>query len=752
MRSLNFIQKILAKVDCVWFILAIVPFMSMAQSPKLQRDSLFRVILTQTGEKKINTLIAIGKSYWNINNDSAFIYADSAMFLSKNVGDIQVRAESNRIMGVSNLNLGKRGTEIKPFLDTALLLYKNLGNIKGLADTYNNLGSLYKYVKEYKASLAFYDSSLVLFRKLSDKKGEAAVLNYIGRVYQDMGEFRQAIDFTLQGLVVREKTDDHLGIIFSYLNVGNIFLAGGQSDLAIRYYQQGLDYAARQNIEPPAMAYNVMGEAYLNAGNINKAAEYLLPVSGKIVNNYPDKILVGSLYMAKDELDSAAFYFREVEIQSEKTGNTDYLSKALLGLSKIYIKQGNIQKALELAKRSYGLSGIKNKIIHAESSGLISELYEKQGRYADAFLYLKEQHGILDSMVNSSYQNKLAYFESRSDLDKLETRMQALSMQKTLQEKLYQQEKLLKNYLIGISVLILLSSFFVIRNISAKRGKIQSQNKLLEEQRINVEKAYHHLQAAQSQLIQSAKMASLGELTAGIAHEIQNPLNFVNNFSEINTELSEEIVEAARKGDLAEIIQLAGDIKSNQHKISEHGKRADAIVKGMLQHSRSSSGVKEPTDINKLADEYFRLAYHGLRAKDNTFNAILHSDLDSATGMISIMPQDIGRVLLNLFNNAFYAVAEKKQQFPTGYEPEVSVSSKRIGDKIEISVKDNGNGIPQKVLDKIFQPFFTTKPTGQGTGLGLSLSYDIVKTHGGELRVETSEGEGSAFVILLPNV
>ena len=282
----------------------------------------------------------------------------------------------------------------------------------------------------------------------------------------------------------------------------------------------------------------------------------------------------------------------------------------------------------------------------------------------------------------------------------------------------------------------------------------------LEAAKEQVDKTLTDLKQAQSQLVQAEKMASLGELTAGIAHEIQNPLNFVNNFSEINTELSDEIVEAAKKGDLEEIIQLASDIKSNQGKISEHGKRADAIVKGMLQHSRSSSGVKEPTDINKLADEYFRLSYHGLRAKDKTFNATLHTDFDTAIGKIPIMPQDIGRVLLNLYNNAFYAVNEKINSAPNGYEPQVNVSTRlvsasenspiRNSQSVIISVKDNGNGIPQKVLDKIFQPFFTTKPTGQGTGLGLSLSYDIVKAHGGELKVETKEGEGSEFVIQLP--
>jgi signal transduction histidine kinase len=245
-------------------------------------------------------------------------------------------------------------------------------------------------------------------------------------------------------------------------------------------------------------------------------------------------------------------------------------------------------------------------------------------------------------------------------------------------------------------------------------------------------------------------MASLGELTAGIAHEIQNPLNFVNNFSEVNDELVKELSAEADKGNLEEVKAIAKDIAFNSEKINHHGKRADAIVKGMLQHSRTSSGQKEPTDINALADEYLRLAYHGLRAKDKSFNADIKTDFDNSIGKIKIIPQDIGRVVLNLINNAFYAVDEKKKQNLNGYEPTVSVSTKKMNGKVEISVKDNGNGIPQKVLDKIFQPFFTTKPTGQGTGLGLSLSYDIIKAHGGELKVETKEREGSAFIIQLP--
>ncbi len=267
-----------------------------------------------------------------------------------------------------------------------------------------------------------------------------------------------------------------------------------------------------------------------------------------------------------------------------------------------------------------------------------------------------------------------------------------------------------------------------------------------------VERAYQELKTTQAKLIQSEKMASLGELTAGIAHEIQNPLNFVNNFSEVNAELIEELLQERKKEiyDFKKEDDILNDIKENEQKINHHGKRADAIVKGMLQHSRISTGQKESTDINALADEYLRLSFHGLRAKDKSFNATMKTDFDQSIGNINIIPQDIGRVILNLITNAFYAVAEKKKQTGEDYEPTIRVSTKRIGDKVEVSVKDNGNGIPQKVLDKIFQPFFTTKPTGQGTGLGLSLAYDIVKAHGGEIKAETKEGKSSEFTIELP--
>jgi signal transduction histidine kinase/streptogramin lyase len=317
----------------------------------------------------------------------------------------------------------------------------------------------------------------------------------------------------------------------------------------------------------------------------------------------------------------------------------------------------------------------------------------------------------------------------------------------------------------GILFFVALSFFIRWRTAAVKKENLVLEKKValrtdqLKKEKEKVEDTLTNLKSTQEQLVQQEKMASLGELTAGIAHEIQNPLNFVNNFSEVNSELITEMKQEIDKGNLNEVKTIADSIDENEKKIIFHGKRADSIVKGMLQHSRSSNGLKEPADINALCDEYLRLSYHGLRAKEKSFNANLKTDFDETIGNINIVSQDIGRVVLNLINNAFYVVDEKKKQHPTGYEPTVSVSTKKINarpddpvgrGKVEIKVADNGNGIPQKVLDKIFQPFFTTKPTGQGTGLGLSLSYDIVKAHGGELRVETKEGEGSEFIIQLP--
>jgi len=304
----------------------------------------------------------------------------------------------------------------------------------------------------------------------------------------------------------------------------------------------------------------------------------------------------------------------------------------------------------------------------------------------------------------------------------------------------------------------------VVQLSEERKEQALNQQKILQEevnrQTVEIRTSLDNLKSAQAQLIQSEKMASLGELTAGIAHEIQNPLNFVNNFSDVSKELLEEMKEAMDKGDTEEAKEIMQDVIANLEKINHHGQRAGDIVKGMLQHSRTSTGQIELTDINELCDEYLRLSYHGLRAKDKSFNAKFETNFDPSVPKINVVPQEMGRVILNLINNAFYATNERKKFNEKDYEPYVTVSTRRVnsplpgrgaGGEVEIRVKDNGTGIPKNIVDKIFQPFFTTKPTGSGTGLGLSLAYDIItKGHGGELKVETKEGEGTGFVFLLP--
>jgi two-component system, NtrC family, sensor kinase len=382
----------------------------------------------------------------------------------------------------------------------------------------------------------------------------------------------------------------------------------------------------------------------------------------------------------------------------------------------------------------------------------LSNLYEIKNQSDSTLKYLRASITLRDSLFNR--EKTMAIQNLAFKQQEKQNEMEAL--------RLENRNRIRMNALLGsLFTLTVIAFLLFINNRTRKKAneKLQKQKVEIELQKSNVEQTLTELKSTQSQLIQSEKMASLGELTAGIAHEIQNPLNFVNNFSELSNELLHEMKDELAKGNTEIVPELADNIIGNLEKINHHGKRADAIVKGMLQHSRTSNGQKEPTDINALADEYLRLSYHGLRAKDKTFNAEYKTDFEPNLPKINIVPQDIGRVLLNLINNAFYAVhittqhaawlAETPQDYPD-YKPMLVVSTKNTGTHVEIRVKDNGPGIPSEIKDKIFQPFFTTKPTGQGTGLGLSLSYDIVKAHGGEIEVESKTNRGTEFKVTLP--
>ncbi|GAB4043481.1 sensor histidine kinase [Spirosoma litoris] len=387
-----------------------------------------------------------------------------------------------------------------------------------------------------------------------------------------------------------------------------------------------------------------------------------------------------------------------------------------------------------------------------DSSQAMSKAYAKEGDYAKAYQYFLQYSAYKDSLTAETTTRRLASLRYKQNLLKKEAQIKLLTKDRQLREQESNRQKQFVLVLVGVITLLIGFSLILTRNNRAK----QLANKQLNEQKEALQQALVELKTTQAQLIQSEKMASLGELTAGIAHEIQNPLNFVTNFSEVSTELVDELKEGPFQNlpdsEKEYADEILGDLTLNLQKITHHGNRASSIVKGMLEHSRTSTGERAPTDLNDLCDEYMRLSYHGLRAKDKTFNAELKTDFDPLVDKIDVIPQDLGRVLLNLLNNAFYAVSEKKKQQPNHYQPSVSISTKRLENQVEIRIVDNGTGIPEAVRDKIFQPFFTTKPSGSGTGLGLSLSYDIItKGHNGSLQMQSQADVGTEFIILLPS-
>ena len=571
--------------------------------------------------------------------------------------------------------------------------------------------------------------------------------------------------------------------------LGYITSKNGNTAGGLKIIYESLEKAeATRNAQAIGIAYNNLGNCYPT--NPQLARDYMTKslAYARLGNDYMftcfDLGNLGSMFLRENKRDSALAYYLESYKIAVERNLEGAMPNCLLQLSGFDVKENNLQYFKQAALMPFAIRNVqmktdiahRNAFYYLQKKNMDSAFYFSSEVYNNArTANLSQQLGALSLMgdyyralpnTDSALSYLERYYKLKDSLygDKVVEQAQSMAyndMQRQKEmtaQKAEFQNRLILYFISALAIFLMGLAFIFWRN----KRKEQHAKILLQQQKDQLEQTLATLKTTQSQLIQAEKMASLGELTAGIAHEIQNPLNFVNNFSEINTELIEEMKVELKAGNKEDAIAIANDIADNEQKINHHGKRADAIVKGMLQHSSSGSGKKEPTDINKLADEYLRLAYHGLRAKDKSFNAIMKTDFDKTIGNINIIPQDIGRVILNLITNAFYAVDEKKKSgIDERYEPTVLVSTKKSCDKILITVKDNGNGIPQKIVDKIFQPFFTTKPTGQGTGLGLSLSYDIVKAHGGELKVETKEarpddpvgrGEGSEFIIQLPVV
>ena len=576
-------------------------------------------------------------------------------------------------------------------------------------------------------------------QKNNDRNAEATAWTYYGQAYRLMGNYTKALECHYKSIAIATKFGNKSQIAFSYNQLGHIYKDREENDKAIEIYRIALFFSevARGKIVKAAPLMN-LGSVYLNEGKLDSSIYYsnraleVYHLTSENQNIFIPSIFgdLGGAYSRMNKKKEAEKYFQRAFAIVTKSDykNIKLKQGVFFTIAEHFRRNQQLDSCLYNAKMAN--AAVENTVfsyLMTKPAKMLSEIYD--GKNADSTvkylkIYLKTNEVINSTRVTQQLQ-VMAFEEEQRKLELEQARKEA-------------QVRLKIYFLIAGLLLVSLFGLLMFRNNKQKQ-KINAK----------LENTLTNLQATQKQLVQSEKMASLGELTAGIAHEIQNPLNFVNNFADLNMELIDELQQELKTGNTEEAIAISNDIKDNEQKINHHGKRADAIVKGMLQHSNSGSGKKEPTDINALADEYLRLSYHGLRAKDNSFNATTKTDLDESIGNINIIPQDIGRVLLNLINNAFYVVNEKSKQHIEGYEPTVSLSTRMLRDKVEIKVADNGNGISQKILDKIFQPFFTTKPTGQGTGLGLSLSYDIVKAHGGELKVETKEGEGTTFTIEL---
>ncbi|HVB03929.1 MAG TPA: ATP-binding protein [Chitinophagaceae bacterium] len=563
------------------------------------------------------------------------------------------------------------------------------GEIENTADAANNYWDIGDFMTAIKLGTSVYNYGV----SVNDTDIMESAMEPLINAYRDEGDFRESLKFVYKFIALDRYPDSSNNAIV-YAVIGSDYYGMGKYDSANIFLTRARSFDKYDNY----------------------TAGWILLMSGRLF----EKLINDSF---------ALRYYRQSIVKLKDENDLKDLAGAYNSVASLYRKASQTDSTIYYANQALNLDEqYKFNNEKAETYLILSKVYEKVNT-GKAFDYYKLAISTRDSLFNQEKQRQISSFKFNEELRQNEI----------ITAKREYESRIRTYILAGLLVFLLAFMIVLFRN---NRQKQKAKTK--------IEKAYSDLTATQAQLIQSEKMASLGELTAGIAHEIQNPLNFINNFSEVDIELIDELHAAISSGNTTEVEQVMDSLKNNLLKINHHGKRADAIVKGMLQHSRASTGQLEPTNINTLAEEYFRLSYHGLRARDKSFNSAMESHFDENTGKINIVPQDLGRVLLNIFNNAFYAVFEKKKLRGETYSPLVTLSTRKEPDRVKIMIRDNGVGIPPQIIDKIFQPFFTTKSPGHGTGLGLSLSYDMIKNMGGKIQVTSIENEETLFIIELP--
>jgi signal transduction histidine kinase len=594
------------------------------------------------------------------------------------------------------------------------------------------------------SSLYYINEALNIARQKHYTRAEARTLATLSGLMENQGRYAEEFELLFQSLKIAEENNSAYDIARANRRISGVYAELQNYPKAITYLLKALlvDEANNYN-DKVAIDHYALADAFEKINKLDSASYHVnFAIEHKdLLKRLMQYVYAidGHIKQKQGNYEQAAVSYTTAFREAQKSSDLISSSALCADFSALYAKRKLKDSAILYALRgfTYAKEAAYKKGIMLNGN-LLAALYDST-QPSLSLQYYKIANAAKDSLYG---------INSLKAIEDLVAREEAKQKELEDAKSAFQIRLKLYGLLTGVGVLLVFALILFRNNLQRKKA-----NTILQEQKTKVENALSELKSTQQQLIQSEKMASLGELTAGIAHEIQNPLNFVNNFSEVNKELIEEVKNHLATGETKskteELDELLNDIAENEEKINHHGKRADAIVRGMLQHSRTSTGRKELTDINALADEYLRLSYHGMRARDKDFNAEIETDFDGSIGKIKIVPQDIGRVLLNLYNNAFYATSQKLtargSQLDAGTGPnvpKVTVVTKKADDKVLISVKDNGPGIPQSIVDKIFQPFFTTKPTGEGTGLGLSLAYDIIKAHGGEIRVETKCLEG----------
>ncbi len=596
------------------------------------------------------------------------------------------------------------------------------------------------------SAMYFAQKAYLLSVKINSKDYEGQCNDFLGAVALHRGNFDQSLEYLLKALKIFEEQGDSTFLIVCNRNIGGVYKSQHDFTRAREYYSHALKITPKAANDSlfSSWALMDMGDLLMTENKPDSALDYSrrsYNIGMEVISPYARKYLpialniMGSIYQHSGHYDSALEMYRQAATVASDNFNWQGVADNYIATAILFRTMHQIDSGFYYAKKAFALAReVKNPSVIEISSSYLKDYFKDKKSFDSAFVYQQIMGEAKDSLLNLEKIRQVQNFAFNEQLKQEEIKAQVIEVRNNARMYIL---------IAGLSALVLVA-LILLRNM---RQSTKAKRK--------IETAYEQLKSTQSQLIHAEKMASLGEMTAGIAHEIQNPLNFVNNFSEVNVELSEELKDEFNKADLPSEVKsnlepLIDTILGNQEKIVHHGKRADSIVKSMLAHSRTSTGQKTATDLNVLVDEWLRLSYNGMRAKEKSFQCNTQTDFDPGVGKIDIVPQDIGRVLLNLFNNAFYAVYERKKLQNENYDPLVFVSTKRTAGHLSIKVRDNGSGIPEKVLYKIFQPFFTTKPTGQGTGLGLSLSYDIIKAYGGDIKVETKEGVFTESVVELP--